>query len=871
MGDCVSIEWELTSMSKPLVIVESPAKARTIGKYLGDDYEVQACVGHVRDLPESAAQIPAAYAGQAWARLGVNVEEDFTPLYVLTKRGKESVRSLKAALKTAPALYLATDEDREGEAIAWHLVEALKPKVPTHRLVFHEITETAIRAALASPRQLDLDLVRAQETRRIIDRLYGYDVSPILWRKVKPKLSAGRVQSVAVRLVVERERKRMAFVAADWWGLTATFQTDKGDYDGQLVRIDDTRVAMGRDFDPNTGTLKKGAKSEILGEADAKALEASIRDQKGVILSVEDKAFTEKPASPFTTASLQQEANRKLKWSAKRTMSVAQKLYENGWITYMRTDSTNLSQQATEAARTLIREQYGDEYVPAQPRIYATNTQGAQEAHEAIRPAGATFRSVRECGSERSAEETRLYELIWKRTVACQMENAKGMRRNLETKVKSAVFRSRGKVYSFPGFRLAYVADTDEPKKLQDKEIVLPNVKEGDSSALSDVEAKGHQTQPPSRLNDATLIKELESRGIGRPSTYASIIDTIEKRNYIFKRSTALVPTWTAFAVTKLMESHFSELVDYDFTAQLEGGLDAVANGKRDPLDYLSSFYKGSNRGWEGLIRLIEATQNNADPKEICTFALGEDNGKVIAARVGKYGPYIEHDGQTRSLPDDMAPDELNAAKALEILKTENEGPKLLGTDEESGLEVSLLVGRFGPYVQLGELIKGSKKKPKRASLLKGMLPEEIDFDTAMALLSLPRNLGAGLDGTGEILAQNGRYGPYIKWGTETRSIDPSMSPLTITHDQAIELLKTPSKKSRGTQVLKALGEDTEGRKIELKNGRYGPYVTDGKVNATLPKDTSTDDMSLEKANELLEKKRAAPKRKKTTRRRKKS
>jgi DNA topoisomerase-1 len=859
-------------MGKPLVIVESPAKARTIGRYLGDEYEVQACVGHVRDLPESAAQIPASAKGKPWARLGVNVDDNFKPLYVLTQRGRESVKSLKAALKDAPALFLATDEDREGEAIAWHLFEALKPKVPTHRLVFHEITEAAIRAALASPRELDLDLVRAQETRRIIDRLYGYDVSPVLWRKVKPKLSAGRVQSVAVRLVVERERKRMAFVSAGWWGLSANFRTELGDYNGQLQSIGGTRCALGRDFDPNTGALKPGSKAEILVESAAKAIETALSGATGSVLSVEDKVFTEKPSPPYTTATLQQEANRKLKWSAKRTMSVAQKLYENGWITYMRTDSTNLSSQAISAARHLIKADYGDSFLPGSPRTYATKSQGAQEAHEAIRPAGERFKTINECKGERPVEEARLYELIWKRTVACQMENATGMRRTLDTQVGDAVFRSKGKVYTFAGFRLAYVSDKDEPASLQEKEVVLPNVSKGDASEVSNTEAKGHETQPPARLNDATLIKELESKGIGRPSTYASIIDTIERRNYVFKRSTALVPTWTAFAVTKLMESHFSGLIDYDFTAQLEGGLDAVANGSQDPQEYLRRFYRGSE-GWAGLTNLIEATQEEANPKTICTFELGEEDGKVVAARVGKFGPYVEWDGQTRSLPDGLAPDELTVEKAIELLKAEKDGPRVLGSDKETGLDVSILVGRFGPYVQLGEMEKGSKVKPKRASLLKGMVPDEIDFDTAIALLSLPRNIGAGLDGTGEVLALNGRYGPYIKWGKETRSMTPEMSPLTISLEEAHVLLKTPSKKSRGTQVLKSLGKDSEDRSIDLKSGRYGPYVTDGKTNATLPKDTDTDAMTLEMANEMLEKKRVAPprKKKKPVRRKKKS
>jgi DNA topoisomerase I len=859
-------------MGKPLVIVESPAKARTISRYLGDSYEVLASIGHVRDLPQNASQVPESHRGTAWARLGVNVEKDFQPLYVLTARGRETVKALRSAMKTAPALYLATDEDREGEAIAWHLLEALKPpkKLPVYRLVFHEVTEKALKAALASPRELDRDLVEAQETRRIIDRLYGYNVSPVLWRKVRPKLSAGRVQSVAVRLVVNREKQRMAFVSGTWWGLNAKFSTTQGDYNGVLQTIDGTRVATGRDFDANTGALKNNSSTRILGVEEARALETSLLDGAAKILKVEDKDFSERPAPPFTTATLQQEANRKLKWSAKRTMSVAQKLYENGWITYMRTDSTSLSDQALAAARSLISKSFGEAYVPGQPRLYTKKARGAQEAHEAIRPAGDEFKSIEQCRSERIKDESRLYELIWMRTVACQMNDARGSRRTLDTQAGPAMFRSRGKVYNFAGFRLAYIADQDGPADLGDKEVVLPDVKSGDEGKVSTIEAKEHSTKPPARLTDATLIKELEGKGIGRPSTYASIIDTIEQRNYVFKRSTALVPTWTAFAVTKLMESHFGALVDYDFTAQLEGGLDAVARGERDRLDYLSGFYAGSET-WQGLTKLIDETQEAADPREICTFSVGEHEGHPVNARVGRFGPYVECNGKTRSLPPELAPDELDLAQAVTLINTEAEGPRLLGQDPETGLDVTVQVGRFGPYVQIGEQEKGSKKKPKRASLLKDMDPEQLDFETALGLLSLPRDVGPGLDGTGSILVHNGRYGPYIKWGDQTRSLTEGLSPLTLTVEQAIELLKTPAPRSRGPQIIKSLGADEEKREIQLKSGRYGPYVTDGETNATLPKGTDVETVTIEIANEMLALKRTQPKKPRKKARRKKT
>ena len=848
-------------MGKPLVIVESPAKAKTIGKFLGDEYVVEACVGHIRDLPQGADQVPAKYKGLPWARHGVDVENDFSPLYVLTTRGKDSIKTLKGFLKDAPSLYVATDEDREGEAIAWHLLEALKPKVPVHRLVFHEITEKAIRSALAGPRELDMDLVRAQETRRIVDRLFGYDVSPVLWRKIKPRLSAGRVQSVSVRLVVERERARMAFVSAKWWGLTADFGLDSGKYSGVLHTIDGTRVANSKDFDPNTGTLKAGSKTKILVEDDALALQDSIRGKEAQIVSVTDKGFTERPSPPFTTSSLQQEANRKFRWSAKRTMSIAQKLYENGWITYMRTDSTNLSAQATAAARGLIGESYGDKYLPSSPRKYSTSSAGAQEAHEAIRPAGERFKTLSQAASL-DPEQAKLYELIWKRTVACQMSDATGVRRAVETKIAGAVFRSRGKSYEFVGFRKAYVEGADDPNAaLAEREITLPVMAEGDKPTIEEANAEGHDTKPPNRLTDATLIKQLESKGIGRPSTYASIIDTIEKRGYIFKKGTALVATWTAFAVTRLMEEHFSNLVDYDFTAQLESGLDMIAAGQSDRLGFLKNFYNGENRDDGGLVALVDKAIEKADPKSVCSIALGQSETKDVVLRVGRYGPYIQFDDTTRSVPEDMPPDELTLTKALALVAEQPEGPRELGTDDATGLNVTVQVGRFGPYVQLGEQEKGSKKKPKRASLLKGMEADSLDFVTAMKLLNLPRVVGKNEAGN-DILAKNGRYGPYIDCAGDTRSLPEDISPLDVTLEKAIQLLsEKPTRGRKSATVLKELGEDSEGRKVQVKSGRWGPYITDGKTNATLKKGVEPESVTMEMASEALEKKRSQPKR----------
>jgi len=855
-------------MGKPLVIVESPAKARTIAKFLGDAYEVEASVGHVRDLPSSASEIPEKYKGEKWARTAVDVENGFKPLYVLTDRGREQIKKLKPLLKAAPELYLATDEDREGEAIAWHLLEVLKPKVPVKRLVFHEITKRAINDALANARSLDMNLVHAQETRRIVDRLFGYNVSPVLWRKVRAGLSAGRVQSVAVRLIVDRERHRLAFVPADWWSVEADLGTDEGDWRGRLVELAGKRLAVGRDFEATNGKLKNPANLVLLDEAGAKALSARLTGQPGAITKVDSRKFSEKPNPPFITSTLQQEANRRLRWSAKRTMSVAQRLYENGWITYMRTDSVNLSQEAINAIRSLVTSTYGANYLPPQPRVYKTRAKGAQEAHEAIRPAGDSFRPVTQCRKELGTDEARLYELIWQRAVACQMRDATGLRVVVETTVQDAVFRANGKVIQFPGYRRAFVATSDEDA--EGSGAVLPPVVNGQPVTVGEMDASGHTTAPPGRLSEASLVKELEAKGIGRPSTYASIIETIVNRGYVFKKGTALIPTWTAFAVTNLMEGHFQRLVDYDFTANLESGLDAIAEGQSTTLSYLEAFYKGREDAL-GLVPLVDEAQENADPRTVCSIALGEFEGRPITVRVGRYGPFLESQGTTRSLPDDLPPDELTLSHAYELLITEPEGPRELGNHPETGEIVAVHTGRFGPYVQLGETpekVKGKKPaKPKRESLLKGMSYESVDFESALKLLALPRNVGADKDGN-DILARNGRYGPYVQAAKESRSIPEDINLLEITHEQALALLAQPRRSRKSSTILAELGEDTEGRKVVIKDGRFGPYITDGEVNATLKKGTDITTVTMEQALELLAIKHKAPKKKRPTRKR---
>ncbi len=858
------------SSGHALVIVESPAKARTIGKYLGPGFTVEASVGHVRDLPQGAAQVPAKYKGESWSNLGVNVNEGFAPIYVVPPGKTKQINLLKSKLKDADTLYLATDEDREGEAISWHLLELLKPKVPVHRLVFHEITKDAIQKALASPRQVDDGLVRAQETRRILDRLYGYEVSPLLWRKVRPKLSAGRVQSVAVRLIVERERERMAFVSATWWDLIAGFAKDDGQrLDAVLNSVEGRRIPLGKDFDPATGKLKDERLLQMDGDA-ARQLADKIRSGKFRVSKVEEKPYTSKPYAPFTTSTLQQEANRKLGMTARRTMQAAQSLYENGHITYMRTDSTNLASVAIEDARALVKEQYGEKFLPAQPRTYTGNVKNAQEAHEAIRPAGHPFPLLEEMSNKLGSDEAKLFDMIWKRTIASQMEDARGRRISITIEGEGCAFSVSGKTIDFPGYLRAYVEGSDDPDaELADQERILPSVVEGESLKCVALDPKEHATQAPSRFSEAALTKALEERGIGRPSTYASIIDTILARNYVFKKGGALVPTWVAFSVIKLLEDHLGGLVDYQFTAQMEDDLDAISRGERGYVDYLSEFYFGDANGTStkgprpGLKKQLENKIDEIDARTISRISLGKaDDGEEVFVRVGRYSPFVEKGERTASLPEETPPDEVQLSFALELLAQADRAEEPLGICPETGQPVYIKVGRFGPYVQRGAT--EGEEKPKNASLLKGMTVEEIDFDTALRLLSLPRNLGDHPKLEAKIVAQNGRFGPYLKCGEETRSLPADLSPLDVTLEQAIELLNQPKQRGRGRgaprEPIKVFENDspvTE-QKVQMLDGRYGPYVSDGETNASLPKGVKPEELTFQEALNLLADRAAA-------------
>lgn len=878
-----------------LVIVESPAKARTISRFLGKSFAIEASIGHVRDLPQGAREIPPQYKEKEWAYLGVDVEHGFEPVYVIPAAKKKQVAKLKKALRRASELYLATDEDREGEAISWHLCEILQPKVPVHRLVFHEITREAILEALAHPRQIDQALVRAQEARRILDRLFGYEVSPLLWRKVGSKLSAGRVQSVAVRLVVERERQRMAFVPSTWWDLLGTFGTLSGQraapsaeraagdraqaalsgelgtagamttpqvFQAPLVSVAGRRVASSRDFDPATGRLKDPS-LVCLNEAEAREL--AQRLQAGVcrVAEREDKPYTSRPYAPFTTSTLQQEANRKFGFTARKTMQLAQSLYENGHITYMRTDSTHLSSEAIRAARELVAQQYGPEYLPDEPRIYRTKVKNAQEAHEAIRPAGQRFDLPEALRNELSADEFRLYELIWKRTVASQMCDARGRRLTITLALGDALFQASGTSIEFPGYLRAYVEGSDDPEsELAERETPLPNVEVGQVLEVVRLEPKGHTTQPPGRYSEATLIRALEEKGIGRPSTYATIIDTILTRNYVFKRGSQLVPTWTAFAVCQLLESHLPDLVDYTFTAQMEDELDAISRGEKEHVEYLRSFYYGNAH--PGLKEQLKNKTETIDARQISRILIGKPGregprAEPIFVRVGKYGPRIEQGRRWARIPEGMAPDELTVDKALELLDQAEQAEKPLGYCPETGKPVFLRLGRFGPYVQRGHSNDG--ERPQNASLLKGMAPESVDLQTALALLSLPRTLGVHPQ-TGEpVVACNGRFGPYVKCGKESRSLPPEISPLEVTLPQALDLLAQPKaarSRRRTKEPVKVLPPRPEtGQPIQVLVGRYGPYVTDGTVNASLPQDIAPEEITFEQATALLAQKAA--------------
>ncbi|WP_251094363.1 type I DNA topoisomerase [Streptomyces sp. Caat 7-52] len=884
---------ETAQGGRRLVIVESPAKAKTIKGYLGPGYTVEASVGHIRDLPTGAAEVPDKYTGEV-RRLGVDVEHDFQPIYVINADKKAQVKKLKDLLKESDELFLATDEDREGEAIAWHLQEVLKPKIPVKRMVFHEITKDAIREAVANPRQLNQKLVDAQETRRILDRLYGYEVSPVLWKKVMPRLSAGRVQSVATRLVVERERERIAFRSAEYWDLTGTFATgragdpsDPSSLVARLQTVDGRRVAQGRDFD-SLGRIKS-ENTLHLDEANARALAAALESTRFSVRSVESKPYRRSPYAPFRTTTLQQEASRKLGFGAKATMQVAQKLYENGYITYMRTDSTTLSDTAVAAARAQVTQLYGADYLPPQPRTYAGKVKNAQEAHEAIRPSGDRFRTPAETGL--TGDQFKLYELIWKRTVASQMKDATG--NSVTVKIggtaadgRDVEFSASGKTITFHGFLKAYVEGADDPNaELDDRERRLPQVAEGDALSAEEITVDGHATKPPARYTEASLVKELEEREIGRPSTYASIIGTILDRGYVFKKGTALVPSFLSFAVVNLLEKHFGRLVDYDFTARMEDDLDRIAAGEAQAVPWLKRFYFGEGTATGGAaeagngdgdhlggLKELVTDLGAIDAREVSSFPVG--NGIVL--RVGRYGPYIERgekdteQHQRADIPDDLAPDELTVELAEELLAKPS-GDFELGADPETGHQIVAKAGRYGPYVT-EVLPEGTPKtgknavKPRTASLFKSMSLDTVTLEEALKLMSLPRVVGTDADGV-EITAQNGRYGPYLKKGTDSRSLQAEDQLFTITLEEAQAIYAQPKQRGRAAAKppLKELGEDpVSGKPVVVKDGRFGPYVTDGETNATLRSGDSVETITPERGFELLAEKRAKGPAKKT-------
>ncbi len=852
-------------MPKPLVIVESPAKARTIARFLGANYDVESSIGHIRDLPRNAADVPPAYKAESWSRLGVDVDNDFKPLYVVSRDKKDQVRKLKQMVKQASELYLATDEDREGESIAWHLLEVLAPTVPVKRMVFHEITRPAIERAVREWRELDMPLVDAQETRRILDRLYGYEVSPVLWKKVMPSLSAGRVQSVATRLLVERERARMRFRAASYWDVAGRFTAGPAaPFGASLVELEGRRLATGRDFDEKGSLTRTGA--VLLDEAAATRLATGLSSSSFAVRSVEEKPWRRTPHAPFMTSTLQQEAGRKLRFTAARTMRIAQDLYESGYITYMRTDSTTLSEEALNAARTQARSLYGDQYVPASPRRYDKKVKNAQEAHEAIRPAGDAFRTPEATGL--TGDQRRLYELVWMRTVASQMADAVGQSVAVRLGAvaadgRDAEFATSGRVITFPGFLRAYVEGSDDPDaELEDREVRLPALAVGDALDVESLTAEGHTTSPPPRYTEASLVKALEEMGVGRPSTYASILDTIQGRGYVWKKGSALIPSWIAFAVIGLLEQHFGELVDYGFTASMEEDLDGIASGDREAVPWLTRFYFGTQQNGSsrpGLKKMVSEHLGEIDAREINSISIGgPDSGVVV--RVGRYGPYVQRGDDRASVPEDLAPDELTVENAVLLLEA-GSSDRELGTDPESGRPVVVKAGRYGPYVQMGAADDESGEKPRTASLFRTMDPAGLTLAQALQLLTLPRTVGAAPDGE-EIVATNGRYGPYLKKGTDSRSIESEEQLFRVTLEEALSVFAQPKTRGRGAAAapLRELGNDPESAgAILLKEGRFGPYVTDGTTNASLRKGDTVEGMTPERAAELLADRRAAP------------
>ncbi|MFG0263130.1 MAG: type I DNA topoisomerase, partial [Novipirellula sp. JB048] len=859
------------STGKSLVIVESPAKARTISKYLGQGYQVEASIGHIRDLPGGAKEMPEKYKKEPWAYLGVNTENDFEPIYIVPDDKKKQVSKLKAALKEADNLYLATDEDREGEAISWHLHEILKPKVPVHRLVFNEITKDAIQHAIANPREIDSGLVDAQETRRILDRLYGYDVSQLLWKKVGRGLSAGRVQSVAVRLIVQRERERIAFVNSTYWDLEASFDTEnKESFSATLSSVAGRKIPSGKDFDAKTGALKNPDLLQM-NEAEANALAERLRTADFKVTKVEVKPFTERPRAAFTTSTLQQEANRKLGFTARRTMQAAQRLYENVYITYMRTDSTTLSKEALDATRNLVRSEYGDAFLHPSVRVYASKVKNAQEAHEAIRPAGTPFRLPEAVRGELDSDQFRIFELIWKRTIASQMADAKKQRISVTIEGGDAVFTASGTSILFEGFLRAYVEGSDDPEaELANKERLLPTMSEQDPLEATELASKSHTTQPPPRYSEASLTRTLEEKGIGRPSTFASIIDTIQKRDYVYKKGNALVPSWTAFSVIRLLETHLGPLVDYEFTAQMEDFLDTISRKEAERLEYLKRFYfgasesdtappaaTGDNPKAIGLKQRLAAKIEEIDPRVTAMFSLGTptegEHRDEVFVRVGKYGPFLEQGDRRGSIPDGLAPDELDLARALELLDQSQVEDTPIGIHPETGKPIYVKVGRFGPYIQLGE---NDDEEKRNQSLLRGMEVSDLTLEMACQLLTLPRTLGNHPESGEPIQAFDGRYGPYIKCVKDTRSLPAGVSPLEVTLEEAIALLKQPKTRGRAApkepiKKFEQFSPVTEGE-VKVIEGRFGPYGTDGETNASLRKGMDPAELTFETALDLL-------------------
>ncbi len=854
-------------MSKKLVIVESPAKAKTIGSYLGPDYIVESSVGHIRDIPSKKSELPPSKQDK-WkkTRFGIDIDNDFKPMYIVSDGSRKQVRLLKQTLKEVDELLLATDEDREGEAIAWHLLEELKPKVPVQRMVFHEITKKAIEEAAANPRDLDVPLVQAQETRRILDRLFGFELSPVLWRRVRRGLSAGRVQSPATRILVERERERMAYITSIYASLKATLSADGTEFPSSLRSVDGVRIASGSDFDEN-GELRKERRA--LTVDDATALASGLSGSEFTVTAVERKPYTRKPYAPFRTSTLQQEAGRKLKFGARRTMRAAQALYESGFITYMRTDSTNLSATAVDAARTLVADRYGSNFLPDEPRVYGKAAKGAQEAHEAIRPAGDRFREMDDAAGEfgPTSDAARLYELIWMRTVASQMKDAKGeslaVTINAETlDGESCEFRSTGRTITFQGFLRAYVEGSDDPEAASDdQETPLPPLAENDRPHLIALDPSEHETKPPARYTEASLVKRLEELGIGRPSTYASIIATILDREYAFKQGSALVPTWRAFGVIGLLEQFFPDYVDYDFTARMEEDLDRIASGDEEMVPYLKQFYLGN--GTQGLVdRVSPEVLEQIDPAAVNSFPIGDDpDGVPIVARSGQYGPYLQRGEDRASIPPDMPPADLTIERALELLAAPKD-EALLGKDPETGLDVYRKNGRYGWYIQLGE--RTDDHKPKMASVFKSMEPADVNLETALKLLTIPRELGPHPEDGEPVIAKNGPHGPYVNWGKENRSIEEEEQLLTITLEEAVEVLKQPRRRRGAKPPLKELGTDpATGKDIVVKDGRFGPYMTDGETNVSLRASETIDNLTLENAaNRLAEKRAQGPKKK---------